>query len=140
MVARLAARLEDAPDDLEGWQRLGRAYSVLGEPAKAADAWSRAAQLAPADVDVLVAYGEALVATTPPGSPVSSDALKVMRQALVLDGQRPEALWLVATAEAEQGNRAVAVDLLSRLLLRLNPASPDYADAKARLDTLTGAK
>ncbi len=38
MVQRLADRLKDEPDDLEGWRRLERAYRVLGETAKAQDA------------------------------------------------------------------------------------------------------
>ena len=46
MVERLAARLEANPDDVEGWQRLARAYGVLGETQKAAAAASRAAALA----------------------------------------------------------------------------------------------
>ncbi len=32
MVARLAARLKDEPDDAEGWARLVRSYMVLGRP------------------------------------------------------------------------------------------------------------
>jgi cytochrome c-type biogenesis protein CcmH len=35
MVARLAARLQQDGSDLEGWLRLMRAYTVLGEPEKA---------------------------------------------------------------------------------------------------------
>jgi cytochrome c-type biogenesis protein CcmH len=42
MVARLAARLEEHPDDKEGWARLAHAYDVLGEPEKAAAARARA--------------------------------------------------------------------------------------------------
>ena len=38
MVERLAARLKENPDDLEGWVRLERAYQVLGDTAKAAEA------------------------------------------------------------------------------------------------------
>jgi cytochrome c-type biogenesis protein CcmH len=45
MVDRLAARLEETPDDLDGWRRLARAYDVLGETAKAADARRRIAAL-----------------------------------------------------------------------------------------------
>jgi cytochrome c-type biogenesis protein CcmH len=46
MVERLAARLEANPDDEEGWQRLARAYTVLGDDEKAAEAAARAAALA----------------------------------------------------------------------------------------------
>ena len=35
MVERLADRLKDEPNDLKGWQRLARAYQVLGEQEKA---------------------------------------------------------------------------------------------------------
>jgi cytochrome c-type biogenesis protein CcmH len=42
MVAQLASRLDANPNDLEGWLRLIRAYSVLGETSKAAAALSRA--------------------------------------------------------------------------------------------------
>ncbi|MFQ6018161.1 MAG: c-type cytochrome biogenesis protein CcmI [Kiloniellaceae bacterium] len=45
MVERLAARLEAQPEDFDGWLRLARAYSVLGEPAAAERALDRAARL-----------------------------------------------------------------------------------------------
>jgi len=38
MVAGLAARLRASPNDPQGWQRLVRAYAVLGDAAKAQDA------------------------------------------------------------------------------------------------------
>lgn len=47
MVERLAARLEDQPDDRMGWLRLARAYDVLGEEEKAKEARARAAALDP---------------------------------------------------------------------------------------------
>ena len=38
MVARLAAKLKDNPDDLAGWKRLAQAYKVLGDAGGVADA------------------------------------------------------------------------------------------------------
>lgn len=46
MVDRLADRLADEPADLDGWLRLGNAYRVLGETAKARDAYKSAEKLA----------------------------------------------------------------------------------------------
>jgi len=43
MVERLAARLDQNPDDKEGWTRLAHAYDVLGETEKAQAARARAA-------------------------------------------------------------------------------------------------
>ncbi len=45
MVAGLAARLKASPDDIEGWQRLVRAYAVLGKKGQARSALA-SAQLA----------------------------------------------------------------------------------------------
>ncbi|HEY1613572.1 MAG TPA: tetratricopeptide repeat protein [Rhizomicrobium sp.] len=42
MVAALAARLQSHPEDPEGWQRLIRAYAVLGDRDKAATALAQA--------------------------------------------------------------------------------------------------
>jgi cytochrome c-type biogenesis protein CcmH len=45
MVDRLAARLEQTPNDMDGWTRLAHAYDVLGETEKAEAARARASQL-----------------------------------------------------------------------------------------------
>ena len=42
MVNRLAAKMKDNPNDLDGWERLAKAYSVLGETDKAKDAQNKA--------------------------------------------------------------------------------------------------
>ncbi len=42
MVSGLASRLDQNPDDFEGWQRLIRSYVVLGEKDKATEAISKA--------------------------------------------------------------------------------------------------
>jgi cytochrome c-type biogenesis protein CcmH len=55
MVAGLAARLKDNPNDAAGWQRLIRAYSVLGERADAQNALATARKSFAAQKDVLAA-------------------------------------------------------------------------------------
>jgi cytochrome c-type biogenesis protein CcmH len=49
MVDRLAARLQDEPDDLEGWLRLANAYRVLGDDDAARNALTQAEPLLPED-------------------------------------------------------------------------------------------
>ena len=46
MVNRLAERLTETPDDLDGWLRLANAYRVLGEVDNARDAYRTAERLA----------------------------------------------------------------------------------------------
>jgi cytochrome c-type biogenesis protein CcmH len=53
MVERLAQRLEQHPDDKEGWARLAHAYDVLGEPDKARAARAREAAAAAGAPEVL---------------------------------------------------------------------------------------
>jgi cytochrome c-type biogenesis protein CcmH len=69
MVERLAARLRDNPDDVEGWQRLARAYDVLGESDKAAEARSH---LAKAGAPAAAAPSAPPAAATSPG-PTAAD-------------------------------------------------------------------
>ena len=45
MVDRLAKRLIDEPNDLNGWRRLAHAYRVLGQPKKAEEAQQRVKEL-----------------------------------------------------------------------------------------------
>jgi cytochrome c-type biogenesis protein CcmH len=53
MVAGLAARLKDNPNDAGGWQRLIRAYSVLGQQADAQTALDTARKTFATDRDVM---------------------------------------------------------------------------------------
>src|SRR5207253_9635105 len=52
MVGNLAAKLEQQPDDVAGWTRLGRSYMVLKEPQKARDAYAHAVKLKPDDAEL----------------------------------------------------------------------------------------
>lgn len=66
MVGRLASRMEEQPDDLDGWLRLARAYGVLGEAERAKEALARA---------------DALVQDLPAGAPERA-AVEAARVAL----------------------------------------------------------
>jgi len=56
MVAGLAARLKANPDDAQGWQRLIRAYAVLGDSAKAHQALADARKAFAGNADALTAF------------------------------------------------------------------------------------
>lgn len=59
MVSNLAARLEEAPNDLPGWLRLIRAYGVLGKRVEADTALARARKAFAADASALASLDEA---------------------------------------------------------------------------------
>src|SRR4051794_6172035 len=60
MVDRLAARLKQNGDDVEGWLRLGRAYMGMGDRDKAKGAGTEARQAVAADAERLRALNEGL--------------------------------------------------------------------------------
>jgi cytochrome c-type biogenesis protein CcmH len=58
-VEGLAARLEDEPNDLEGWLRLIHAYKVLAEDGQARAALATARETFGQDADALARLDEA---------------------------------------------------------------------------------
>jgi cytochrome c-type biogenesis protein CcmH len=59
MIERLAARLETAPEDIEGWQMLGRSYFHTARYEQAATAFARAIELDPSSAELKRSYEEA---------------------------------------------------------------------------------
>jgi cytochrome c-type biogenesis protein CcmH len=137
MVERLAARLEQQPDDVDGWTRLGRSYNVLNQPDKARDAYARAVKLRPDDIGLKQGYAEAIIAaagddaTAPP-----SEATALFRQILQAEPKNQMALWYVGIAEADAGHKDSARDLWSRLLAELPANAPGRQEVEQRLAAL----
>ena len=102
MVDRLAARLRRSPTDLEGWSRLARAHSVLGNTAAAADASRRAAALAPDDTGLLHAYGNALLAAGQ-GDEVPPVLEAGLHRMLAADPKDLVALWFLGVSARKSG-------------------------------------
>jgi cytochrome c-type biogenesis protein CcmH len=57
MVHGLAARLKQTPDDVDGWRRLARAYTVQGRTNEAADAERQVLRLDPTDQNAKAVLG-----------------------------------------------------------------------------------
>jgi cytochrome c-type biogenesis protein CcmH len=138
MVAQLAARLENEPDDAEGWMRLGRAYGVLNEPARARDAWAKAAARRPGDVTVQVAYLEALVNAEAQNATMPAEIGALAERILTLDPDQPSALWYAGMAKRMAGDKAGARALWTRLLGGIDPANPQHAELKRHIEALGG--
>jgi len=135
MVDRLASRLQQNPDDVEGWTRLGRAYMVLEKPDKAVDAYAHAAKLKPDDVALKQQYAEAIVETGTGDAPPTA-ATALFRDVLTAEPQNPEALWYVGIAEASAGHTQTAHDLWTKLLAQLPENAPARQEVQDRLAAL----
>ena len=141
MVEGLAARLEDEPDDIQGWLMLGRSRMVLDEPELAKAAFERARELAPDDPDVLLGYAGSLLepSETPGGDPVvGADAVGIYEKLVELTPDDPEPRWLLGLAAAQAGDKDGAVGHWRDLLGLLEDGSDDKGVVEARIAALEG--
>lgn len=137
MVDQLAARLEAEPDDLEGWLRLGQAYRVLGEPARAAEALAQAVTLAPDDLPALTSYAVALFEAEGGDRPPEA-MVQVLHRILALDPDDPRALWFLGFDAAADERRDEAAAYWSRLLAQMEPGSEEHRAVTRQIEALAG--
>jgi cytochrome c-type biogenesis protein CcmH len=124
MVEGLAARLEQQPDDVEGWRMLGRSWAVLGDAAKSAEAYSQVASRRPDDLAAQLDYAEALLAKQSVDQPPSPEVVAQLQQVLKLDGDNPVALFHLGRAAAARGDTGAATRHWQHLLAQLPADAP----------------
>lgn len=108
----LRARMADRPDP-RGWALLARSLAAIGREDQALEAYQQAlAQGGDRDPAVLAQYAELLVATT--GS-ARGRPLELVRQALALDPDHPQSLWLAGAAAYEDQDYRAARQFWQRL-------------------------
>ncbi len=108
LVARLAARLQQRPDDRSGWTMLGRSYLVMQRYPEARDAFERAYALDGQD-DVEVLVGSAEAAALAAGERMAGQPAARIAHALTLAPDHPKALWLSGMAAFQGGAYAQAL-------------------------------
>jgi cytochrome c-type biogenesis protein CcmH len=136
MVDRLAGRLQEAPDDLDGWLRLARAYGVLGEADNARQAWARAADLAPGRADIQLGYAQAVREASVEDAPLPPEFAQAVAKARALEPDNPLGLYLGGLAESAAGNPAGARALWEKLRGLLPEGSPERTEIEALLAAL----
>ncbi len=121
MVEGLAQRLQEQPDDLEGWRMLGRSYAALGRLDRAARVYEQAVARFPADPDLLADYADVLAMLQ--GGSLEGRPVELLRRALALAPAHQKALWLMGTAAYERQDYAEALGYWRRLQQLLPPGS-----------------
>ena len=89
MVEKLAGELASAPDNLNGWLQLGRAYTVLGDADKAADAFDHAEKLKPGDVEISMQEVEAILTNRKPDDAIPARAVTLLKQVEAVAPDQP---------------------------------------------------
>ena len=136
MVTALASKLEQDPNNPQGWSMLARSYRQMGRMPDAVRAFERAASLHVGNADFYVEYADTLASIQ--GFDIKVRAL--IDKALQLEPSHPIGLWLRGTAAYEGGQYQKAIADWEALLKLVPPESEDanvlranIAEAKGRL-------
>ena len=123
LVAGLAAKLQEEPDNPEGWFMLGRSYISMGRFVEAAAAFEQVLQLVGDNPDVMLRYADALAMAQ--GGTIAGKPFEIVKQALQLKPDDPTGSWLAGLGYEEQGEYEKAVQHWRKLetLLVNDPAS-----------------
>src|SRR5882672_8894348 len=106
MVAKLEKRLQDQPNDPEGWSMLGRSYLTLNRLDDAIVAYDHAHQLDSKNADAAMGLGEAMSLRA--GGDITAPAAQLFEEALTLAPDNPKALLYGGFAAAVRGDRTLA--------------------------------
>ena len=128
-VEALQQALQRDPQRADGWALLGRSQAELGNAAAAADAFNRAAALAPDEPGVLVEAAQAR-AQADPGKQFDDTALAWLQRAHTLSPDAEQPAGALGIALRQRGRNAEAADLWSTLLPRLEPGAAQALQAQ----------
>lgn len=140
MTGMLATRLQENPDNAEGWAMLTRAYRTLDEWSFAIEAWTRALALKGADATAQDWADLALLHVQQADGQVTPAGSAAAGKALAIDPAHPEAQHFLAMEMAQKGDMAGAIAAWEALLANApadagwRPSVEGYLEqARARL-------
>jgi cytochrome c-type biogenesis protein CcmH len=132
MVAKLALRLEEDPDNAEGWVLLGRSYAALNRYREAANAYGQAVRLAGGHPELLVDYADILTMAT--GGRFTPQAGELLQRALATQPDNPKGLWLMGHYKYQQEDFQAAVEYWQRARAQLPPNSEDSRTIRQQIE------
>ncbi|MDZ4251415.1 MAG: c-type cytochrome biogenesis protein CcmI [Sulfuritalea sp.] len=122
LTAKLAQKMEQNPDNPEGWAMLARSYKALGRWDDAERAFDRVGPELNKNAELLAEVAELLVQKHNGFNPRSRE---LIQQALRLEPDNMLALFLGGGEALDGGRHAEAAALWERLLPQLEPGSED---------------
>ena len=112
MIAQLQTRLEQNPDDVQGWVTLGQSLAAQARFGEAVEAFKRARELLGDNADLLVREADSLAMSR--GGILEGEPETLIQKALELNPGHPGALWLAGMAADVRGDFQVAIDYWKR--------------------------
>ena len=125
MVQALEARLEQDPNNAEGWQLLGRSYLHIKKFAEGRQAFEKAMQLTnPPTATLLTDYAEAIALGNE--LKLSGEPSDLLARALKINPRYEKAIWLSGFARYQEENYSAAIKHWKFLQTLLPSDSPDH--------------
>ncbi len=137
MVDGLAKRLQQNPEDGNGWALLGRSYRTLGRFEAAGLAYGEAAKRLPPDAALLTEWAESVVQLQ--GRSFAGQPTELLGRALAADPNYPKALAMSGAAAMERNDLPTAVTQWKRLKAVLPPDNPEMPQIDALIARLEAA-
>ncbi len=128
LVERLALKMEENPDNLEGWVMLGRTYVAINQPDKAVAALEKAQGLAPENPEVLLSLAQVLA--TAAGGQLAGRPADLVTASQEIDPTTPPARWLQGLVAYQAEDFPLAVQRWEALVLDMDPAGEDAAEIR----------
>jgi cytochrome c-type biogenesis protein CcmH len=122
-MAELKQYLLEKPDDFEAWKTLGLVSFELGEMEDSLSAYERSYQLNSKNVSMLVEYASAIA--TSQNDQFVGRASMLVREALEINPNAPDALYLAGLVAANAGQFDLAKKVWQRALSLLPQDHPD---------------
>ncbi|MES9970405.1 MAG: c-type cytochrome biogenesis protein CcmI [Candidatus Thiodiazotropha sp.] len=132
LVKRLAAKLQEQPDNLEGWIMLGRSYMAMNDASAAINAFERAMEISDENIGLLLAYAEAIAANN--GNDFTGRAAPMVEKAFHLEPKNPNVLWIAGILAYQRADFQGAFDRWSELRGMLKPQSAELESVNSALD------
>jgi len=136
MVAKLAARLQQQPDDLEGWVMLARTYSILKRYSDAEAAYANILRLGGENASLLTDYADTMAMAN--GGSFTDQVGALLTRALELDPGNIKGLWLAGHWKNQSGAYAEAVGYWQQAAAKLPPGSEDAAVIAQQISDVQG--
>ncbi|HEU4510792.1 MAG TPA: c-type cytochrome biogenesis protein CcmI [Pyrinomonadaceae bacterium] len=131
-VAALAKRLQENPNDAQGWTMLARSYNSMERFGEAAGAYAKATELSPKDADLWAEF--AFVTAMASGRSLEGRPKELIDKALQVDPQNAKALQLAGSAAFQAKDYKKAVGYWERVLKQVPPKSEVAEQITARIN------
>ena len=128
-VAALAKRLEQNPNDVQGWTMLARSYLSMEKWNEASNAYARVTELKSDDAELWGDY--AIAVAMAQGQRLSGRPVELIEKALQLDPKNLKALELAGNAAFEARDYKRAIEYWERLMKEV-PANSEISDSVSK--------